>query len=226
MSVTRQSLEEKFRLFNDEELRRLYHSDDLTELAKEVAAAELQQRGLDLAKPQVAVVSEEPSKTPIGQAYERPPGRPTSLWRTKLFQLLFGFSGRINRAKYWFAVVIFSVTMLIVLIVFSFAAWIVGDITFGLLFFVIAVIVYTLLLISFIAIGIKRLHDRDKSGWWLLVFYVLPAVLSRIAEAAGTGLQFIFSLATLVLSIWGFVELGCLRGTAGPNKYGSDPLVS
>jgi hypothetical protein len=79
MSVTQQSLEEKFRLFNDEELRRLYHSDDLTELAKEVAAAELQQRGLDLARPPVAVASEEPSKTPIGQAYERPPGRPTSL---------------------------------------------------------------------------------------------------------------------------------------------------
>jgi uncharacterized membrane protein YhaH (DUF805 family) len=226
MSVTRQNLEEKFRLFNDEELRRLYHSDDLTELAKEVAAAELQQRGLDLARPPVAVASEEPSKTPIGQAYERPPDRSTSLWLTKLFQLLFGLSGRINRAKYWLAIVIFSVTMLIVLIVVSFAAWIVGDITLGLLPFVIAVIIYTLLLISFIAIGIKRLHDRDKSGWWLLVFYVLPAVLSSIAEAAGTGLQFIFSLAILALWIWGFVELGCLCGTAGPNKYGSDPLVS
>jgi uncharacterized membrane protein YhaH (DUF805 family) len=116
--------------------------------------------------------------------------------------------------------------MAIVLIVVSFAAWIVGDITLGLLPFVIAIIIYTLLLISFIAIGIKRLHDRDKSGWWLLVFYVLPAVLSSIAEAAGTGLQFIFLLAILALWIWGFVELGCLRGTVGPNKYGSDPLVS
>jgi hypothetical protein len=54
-----------------------------------VAAAELQQRGLDLARPPLAVASEEPSKTPIGQAYERPSGRSTSLWLTKLFQLLF-----------------------------------------------------------------------------------------------------------------------------------------
>jgi uncharacterized membrane protein YhaH (DUF805 family) len=28
-----------------------------------------------------------------------------------------------------------------------------------------------------------------------------------------------------VLGIWGFVELGCLRGTAGPNRFGPDPLV-
>jgi uncharacterized membrane protein YhaH (DUF805 family) len=36
----------------------------------------------------------------------------------------------------------------------------------------------------------------------------------------------LFSLASLAISIWAFVELGCLRGTAGPNKYGPDPLAS
>jgi len=343
LSVTRQNLEEKFRLYNDEELRRLYHSDDLTALAKEVAAAELQRRGLDLATPEVAVAGEEPTKTLIGQAYERPPGRPAGLWLTslwwgyfallimnavlglltfmaidpsvslspapllaakmnlslqivgivglygyirsvpllvpifwriflatfvawvlygasrftplalleaalmlpliyalgqytfgpthdwrspELFQLLFGFGGRINRAKYWLAVVISSVAMLIVFIFLSFAAWIVGEIAVGPLFFVIAAIFSAPLLISFVAINIKRLHDRDKSGWWLLVFYMLPAILSRLAEAAGTGLQSIFPMASLALSIWGFVELGCLRGTAGPNRYGLDPLAS
>jgi len=110
LTITRQNLEGKFRLFNDEELRRLYHSGDLTELAREVAAAELQQRGLDLAKPQVAVASEQPSKTPTEPA------------AVDLFQLLFGFSGRINRAKYWLAVVIYSVAVLIVpVILFSFS---------------------------------------------------------------------------------------------------------
>jgi uncharacterized membrane protein YhaH (DUF805 family) len=60
----------------------------------------------------------------------------------------------------------------------------------------------------------------------MLVFCVLPTVLSHIAgEAETEGLQLI-SLASVALSIWGFVELGCLRGTAGPNKYGSDPLAS
>ena len=35
---------------------------------------------------------------------------------------------------------------------------------------------------------------------------------------------FIPSLAGFAVSIWGFVEIGCLRGNAGPNKYGSNPL--
>jgi uncharacterized membrane protein YhaH (DUF805 family) len=35
----------------------------------------------------------------------------------------------------------------------------------------------------------------------------------------------ILSLASFALTIWGFVEIGCLRGTAGPNKYGANPLL-
>jgi uncharacterized membrane protein YhaH (DUF805 family) len=33
-----------------------------------------------------------------------------------------------------------------------------------------------------------------------------------------------FELVSLALMIWGFVELGCLRGTVGPNRFGPDPL--
>jgi uncharacterized membrane protein YhaH (DUF805 family) len=44
------------------------------------------------------------------------------------------------------------------------------------------------------------------------------------AGAAGTGLHCVLALAGVALSIWGFVEIGCLRGNAGPNKYGSNPL--
>jgi uncharacterized membrane protein YhaH (DUF805 family) len=73
-------------------------------------------------------------------------------------------------------------------------------------------------------VGIKRLHDRDKSGWWLLVFYVLPGVLNTIGESLAAG--WIFSLASFAVSIWALVELGFLRGTAGPNRYGPDPLAS
>src|ERR1700736_3223763 len=30
----------------------------------------------------------------------------------------------------------------------------------------------------------RRLHDRDKSAWWLVVFYLVPGVLGHLAEAA------------------------------------------
>jgi hypothetical protein len=37
-------------------------------------------------------------------------------------------------------------------------------------------------------------------------------------------LHYILALAGFVLSIWGFIEFGCLRGNAGSNKYRSNPL--
>ena len=77
----------------------------------------------------------------------------------------------------------------------------------------------------------ERLHDRNKSAWWLVVFYLAPGVLGQIergawfASAAGTVLHYVLALAAFALTIWGFVEIGCLRGTAGSNTYGPDPLV-
>lgn len=76
-----------------------------------------------------------------------------------------------------------------------------------------------------------RLHDRDKSAWWLAVFYLVPGVLGQLAKAAwsagaaGTALHYILALAAFALTIWGFVEIGCLRGTAGSNTYGPNPLL-
>ncbi len=48
-----------------------------------------------------------------------------------------------------------------------------------------------------LAIVVKRWHDRNKSGFWSLI-YAIPVV----------GL------------VWGFVENGFLPGTKGENKYG------
>jgi uncharacterized membrane protein YhaH (DUF805 family) len=82
-----------------------------------------------------------------------------------------------------------------------------------------------------LSITTERLHDRGKSAWWLVVFYLVPGVLGQFgstawfAGAAGTALHFIAALSTFGLMIWGFAEIGCLRGTAGPNFYGPDPLV-
>ena len=47
----------------------------------------------------------------------------------------------------------------------------------------------------------------------------------RLADVDAASLSLFFSTAKFALSIWGFVALACLRGDAGPNKYGSDPLA-
>ncbi len=53
------------------------------------------------------------------------------------------------------------------------------------------------------SITTERLHDRDKSAWWLVVFYLVPGVLGQFAKAAwvawaaGTALHYILRLRAL-----------------------------
>jgi uncharacterized membrane protein YhaH (DUF805 family) len=94
---------------------------------------------------------------------------------------------------------------------------------------ILAVVVYIAVFVSSIMLGIKRLHDRDKSGWWLLLFIGAPVVLGGIQLAIdpyleGGAAPMLLTLASLAISVWFVVELGCLRGTVGPNQYGPDPL--
>ncbi|MDQ2954603.1 MAG: DUF805 domain-containing protein [Pseudomonadota bacterium] len=138
-----------------------------------------------------------------------------------LFTLLFSFRGRINRAKYWLAVLIYLISLSIL---WAIVYW--YELEGGAL---IAVAVFALpIWVSGIAVGIKRLHDRDKSGWWILLFYFGPQVLNGLATAAGENeqiLSLLLSTASVALGIWAIVELGCLRGTPGPNRFGPDPLA-
>jgi uncharacterized membrane protein YhaH (DUF805 family) len=142
--------------------------------------------------------------------------------------LLFSFEGRINRAKYWLAVLIYFVAAIVLALLGFMADQIIGGV--GLLYGIVGTVVYVALLVSGIAVGIKRLHDRAKSGWWLLAFYVLPTLIMLIGTLLSWGvgsmvISGLFSLIALAISIWAFVELGCLRGTVGPNRYGPDPLT-
>ena len=162
-----------------------------------------------------------------------------------VFHLFFGFSGRINRAKYWLTLVIWIVIWIIAVPVIVVAALAVlgVNITDGSLpgpqdtdkfvkmivdYAVLFVIVLAFVILGWVsafAIGVKRLHDRDRSGWWIVLFYVVPGVLGGAGKGTDGDLaQGILGLATLVLSIWGLVELGFLRGTRGPNRFGPDPL--
>ncbi len=137
--------------------------------------------------------------------------------------LLFGFSGRINRAKYWLAVLIY----IVVSVVLQVLALALGQ---GMIMMVLGLIVGIGMIVSGIAIGIKRLHDRNKSGWLLLAIYLVPAILIGLgfwlALALGSAIiMWVLYLVALAIWVWAFVELGCLRGTVGPNQYGPDPLT-
>ena len=140
-----------------------------------------------------------------------------------LGHLFFGFSGRINRAKFWIAVLVYVV----VSIVFGVLNYIADQSTATQL---VSGLVNLVVFISGLAVGVKRLHDRDKSGWYLLLFYIVPSVLIGMAFALTVSMEDpaiiagILDLIAFAISIWAFVELGCLRGTIGTNRFGLDPL--
>jgi uncharacterized membrane protein YhaH (DUF805 family) len=57
-----------------------------------------------------------------------------------------------------------------------------------------------------IAVGVRRLHDRDMSGWWYLGVIVAGMI------------PFIGIIANIA-----FIVLMFLPGTPGPNRFGPDP---
>jgi len=160
-------------------------------------------------------------------------------WR----DFLFSFRGRLGRGSFWLYNAI-AVPLLAVLVV---ALWVYalsvpgayenggptpfpGDplgIAGAVLFFALLAAI----LLAGTAITVRRLHDRDRAWWWILVFLLAPDVILTLAEildesgAANESLLFILQFAALALVVWGAIELGFLRGTVGANRYGPDPLA-
>jgi uncharacterized membrane protein YhaH (DUF805 family) len=131
------------------------------------------------------------------------------------------FTGRINRAKFWIGVLLLAAidAALSAIVLFGSGGKVQNAFTFC---------ATMLVLISSFGIAIKRLHDRNKSGWFSLLFWLAPFALlvigveiSTLSDFAATALW----LIAIAIGIWSFVELGCLRGTIGSNQYGPDPLA-
>src|SRR5262249_13338833 len=83
-----------------------------------------------------------------------------------------------------------------------------------------AVVVF---LLTLIIVAVKRLHDRDKSAWWLAIFYGVPLLLDSAANTAGANLALFFVAPAALINLWALIELGLLRRSLGPNRVGHDP---
>jgi uncharacterized membrane protein YhaH (DUF805 family) len=111
------------------------------------------------------------------------------------FRNYIGFSGRAARSEYWY----WALFILLLQIV----AWLIDMTLFG--FNTtgvnpIGVLVSLATLLPGIALSVRRLHDIDRLGWWVLLG-LIPVV------------------GWIVLIYW-----ACLRGTVGKNRFGPDPL--
>lgn len=111
------------------------------------------------------------------------------------------FNGRSRRKEYWmFALFTFIVYAVLYALMFMGMDYETGQpgalgmLAMGLLgLFALGVLVPS------IAVAVRRFHDQDKSGWFVLLMFI----------------PFIGGLIVLVFM--------CLEGTRGPNRFGEDP---
>jgi uncharacterized membrane protein YhaH (DUF805 family) len=104
-----------------------------------------------------------------------------------------GFSGRAARSEYWFFVLFYFLLLVAVAAV----CVVLGGST---LLWIGLGIGWFALLLPALAAQVRRLHDTNASGWWIL--------LSFIPYAGG-----------LIMLVW-----YCIPGTKGENRFGPDPL--
>lgn len=113
--------------------------------------------------------------------------------RTVLKDKYATFSGRAARSEYWWFA-LFSVIASSILTVIDTAI-------FGSDFGVLGPIFSLAVLVPSIAVGVRRLHDLGRSGWWLLIILI--------------------PLIGFLILLFFFVQ----KGTDGPNEHGPDPLA-
>ena len=109
--------------------------------------------------------------------------------------LLFSLKGRISRQPYWlFMLALLLITFVPAFTIFeaysSEAEYYVNFVSF-------------ITLYPAIAVQVKRWHDIDKSGWWILINFI-----------------------PFIGIIWAIIENGFYAGDEGENVYGKSPLKS
>jgi uncharacterized membrane protein YhaH (DUF805 family) len=103
------------------------------------------------------------------------------------------FSGRASRSEFWywtlFAFLVAAVSGILDAALFPFMDT--GPLS---------AVMSLLLFLPGLAVSVRRLHDLDRTGWWMLITLTI--------------------IGLIVLLIW-----DCIKGTDGPNRFGPDPLA-
>jgi uncharacterized membrane protein YhaH (DUF805 family) len=118
-------------------------------------------------------------------------------WATRPLKKYADFTGRAPRAEYWWFVLFTIIGQIVALSLDSILGMSQTVGPYGPILCLYALA----LLIPSIAVGARRLHDTDRSGWWLLIG-LIPLI------------------GAIVLLVFFVTE-----GTKGDNPYGADPYA-
>lgn len=160
---------------------------------------------------------------------------------------IFSFDGRLRRKDYWLisislGMTVFVLTELAILMIFGPTQSLFGG-GFGAYqerannaqAFFVQNLVGLVTLWPALAMSAKRAHDRDKSARLIISLMLGTFVASyapawlwmtypvEMASPPGVAGYLVFSVVSLVSSIYIFVVVGCLDGTPGPNRFGPSP---
>ncbi len=124
------------------------------------------------------------------------------------------FTGREGRRTFWFFVLFNFIFSLIISLIDRILHWDILSTIYSLAVF-----------LPSLGASIRRLHDIDKSGWWVLLsfiplvsfLFVIP--LAFVSRSAAFGGFILILLLCLACSIW-LIVLHATQGTPGENKYG------
>ena len=125
-------------------------------------------------------------------------------WFIKAFRQYADFSGRASRQEFWMFVLFNLLFAMAWALVAGLLTGLFGD-SFDhdsdrlIFMYKLIAIYYAVTTVPAMAVGVRRLHDTGRSGWWMLV-----------------------SLVPIAGGIW-LILLMCLDGSAGDNRYGSPP---
>jgi len=109
--------------------------------------------------------------------------------------VLFSMEGRISLSEYWIKswLVLFPLFLIVIC-----------SLVMGLE--AVSHLAAVILLWSGFSLLLKRWHDRDHSGWWLLTLLI--------------------PILDIIILFWIIIEAAFRKGTHGPNRFGLDPLSS
>jgi len=111
------------------------------------------------------------------------------------FRNYVNFSGRAVRSEYWYWTLCVTIVVVVLGVIDErlYPGTQMGAFSY------LNMIVTLALIVPGLAMSVRRLHDIDRTGWWLLLGFTV--------------------IGAFVLIYW-----ACLRGTLGPNRFGPDPL--
>jgi uncharacterized membrane protein YhaH (DUF805 family) len=117
-------------------------------------------------------------------------------WYVMALKRYAEFNGRSRRKEYWMFT-LYNIVIVMVLYLAGLVMLLRGSIS--MVFFGLAIVYWLAVLVPGLAVCVRRLHDIDKSGWFILVS-LIPAVGGII-----------------------LLVLVCLDGTPGDNRFGPSP---